>query len=574
MAGGLFVKIVRLVLVFILCFIFVSCNKATELEPANDSMNIEDGYDKSLKNETIDNSDEINTSNENNKSEEANRTNESSKTDEPNKTDESNKSDVNGNYDKQYNDNSVTEDSEYLSELDFFTNYLRRKDVNGFITCEYLYPYDVNLNEVLYSYDSGEYPSSDIYDKVEYFDDGDIFMYPSKHIDELLQKNMGISFKDVKKELEYLYIPEDDAYYHEVYDTNYAIVQCIEVTKDSKYIYIKYERDGSEGLWQVTLRQNNEDYLFVSNYKLDRLEAWEYFDTVNYKKDKLSSIEDNGYTYFFETASKELIYVVEEDYGESMFFQNSVCILITNSYNGNAVNWSNDYYEETGEPIYSAFIELLNNHTPYSFDAQIPDMLVEQINLILNGEELSLPKDYSLLDYCEGDLNMDVLSDVVVAIEQAPGNYSGSRRLYIFMNDNESYNLRYQNKGILLGNQEGGVLGDPYSDISIEDGKLYVSDYGGSSERWGHIYVFESIEEQLILSNIIRTDFNTHEELYTEYNYDLLEKKHEIFQWGESSYEYELAEILYIGKININWNITFNDAYAWCENDLIIEDTR
>lgn len=104
--------------------------------------------------------------------------------------------------------------------------------------------------------------------------------------------------------------------------------------------------------------------------------------------------------------------------------------------------------------------------------------------------------------------------------------------------------------------------------------KLYVSDYGGSAQRWAHNYVFEFFEESFILSELVRTDFDIHEELYTEYNYDLLKKELQVFQWVESSYEYSLKEILFIGVININWNITFNDAYAWCEEDLIIEDTR
>ena len=94
---------------------------------------------------------------------------------------------------------------------------------------------------------------------------------------------------------------------------------------------------------------------------------------------------------------------------------------------------------------------------------------------------------------------------------------------------------------------------------------------GGSAQRWEHNYVFEYYEKQFTLSNIIRTDYDIHEEIYNEYNYDLINKKLEIFQWVESSYEYELVEILYIGNISINWNITFNDAYAWCEEDLIIE---
>lgn len=164
-------------------------------------------------------------------------------------------------------DNQAESDRVELTEQEiiYFTDLLNQNDNQGFLTCEYDSPDMVDLNEVLYGAPSDCEPASDVDENLSFTDDGDLFMYTTSFINDLLHSKMGISLDEVKIRLEYPYLPEDDAYYLEIYDTNRVSITAVEGYKDSSNVTIIYTTGNEDGNWKVTLKKSRESYSFVSN---------------------------------------------------------------------------------------------------------------------------------------------------------------------------------------------------------------------------------------------------------------------------------------------------------------------
>lgn len=71
------------------------------------------------------------------------------------------------------------------------------------------------------------------------------------------------------------------------------------------------------------------------------------------------------------------------------------------------------------------------------------------------------------------------------------------------------YMCQYKNDTIILDEHSGGMYGDPYAGMEIKDGTLRIYEYGGSSYRWEHEFVFVRKEKRLILQQYIETNSST-----------------------------------------------------------------
>lgn len=140
------------------------------------------------------------------------------------------------------------------------------------------------------------------------------------------------------------------------------------------------------------------------------------------------------------------------------------------------------------------------------FAKEVPEKVIEKVNsgLNLNDRTKELVKGYSILDFAVGDLNGDGIDEVALVIQQDVCRFSnGSRRIYILeKGKNNSYSITHINNRLLLGAEEGGILGDPYSYIRVNDKLLQINEYGGSALRWSNLYSFGLKEEDLILKNV------------------------------------------------------------------------
>ena len=222
----------------------------------------------------------------------------------------------------------------------------------------------------------------------------------------------------------------------------------------------------------------------------------------------------------------------------------------------------------------SADITFNEVDAPYPFDSSIEDQLKSQIAQIKAGKKIVLPTNYALIDSSVGDLDQNGYDDIAVVIEQGDGSYSGSRRIYIYLNKDGSYELSQVNTSLILGRKEGGVLGDPYDSISISEGKLHVNFYGGSSYRWSLDYSFQYQDGALVLTQIGELNFSVNTLDGTMDIYNLMNKTMEsrnIVINGDTGEVSEKSELTYSGQIKDLNQIAFSDTYAWCQNDFELE---
>lgn len=103
----------------------------------------------------------------------------------------------------------------------------------------------------------------------------------------------------------------------------------------------------------------------------------------------------------------------------------------------------------------------------------------------------------------KADLNADALEDYLLITEDlAPffdedGGEHFPRHLSLLVRNGEDELVnKASNSEVVLDAQSGGMLGDPFQGIQVEDSTFTVILYGGSARRWSYRYQFEYSAEQ------------------------------------------------------------------------------
>jgi hypothetical protein len=106
------------------------------------------------------------------------------------------------------------------------------------------------------------------------------------------------------------------------------------------------------------------------------------------------------------------------------------------------------------------------------------------------GQSVPVPPNYSVVDNVPGDLDQDGIAELVVAYntekESEDASESVPRELIIYKKEHDGWVIWKRSGQALYGSRDGGMMGDPFEDIQIENGVLSVSQSGGSSWKWGH----------------------------------------------------------------------------------------
>lgn len=122
--------------------------------------------------------------------------------------------------------------------------------------------------------------------------------------------------------------------------------------------------------------------------------------------------------------------------------------------------------------------------------------------LNLNATELNIPESYEILDSVSGDLDNDLISELVIVYNNKVGYVDGEnipRELWIYKKNKDKWELWKKSLSAIYGSLDGGMMGDPFVYIEIDNGLLYTSHYGGSSWKWGHDDVFKFHDDDIYL---------------------------------------------------------------------------
>jgi hypothetical protein len=115
-------------------------------------------------------------------------------------------------------------------------------------------------------------------------------------------------------------------------------------------------------------------------------------------------------------------------------------------------------------------------------------------------------KDFIILDSISGDINNDKIKDLVLILKhyQEDDNYDTVRPLLLLEGNSLGlYRLMAKNDNVVLCKICGGVFGDPYDGISVNNGTFSIEHYGGSRFRWTRIitFKFDKSSNQFILKS-------------------------------------------------------------------------
>lgn len=116
----------------------------------------------------------------------------------------------------------------------------------------------------------------------------------------------------------------------------------------------------------------------------------------------------------------------------------------------------------------------------------------ESLSTMLNAMNLELPKGHTLLDAASGDLDGDGISEKVLVINTDTETTLGSmRQLQIYKVKYGSWHLWHQSERAVLASENGGMMGDPFVSIQIENASLVINHVGGNRDKWRYSHRFQ-----------------------------------------------------------------------------------
>lgn len=145
-----------------------------------------------------------------------------------------------------------------------------------------------------------------------------------------------------------------------------------------------------------------------------------------------------------------------------------------------------------------------------------------------------VPNEFSILNKTRGDLNKDSLKDVILVLnyedetKYCDVNDSVINRPLLILTQNEdgTYTKRARNDNTVYCYCCGGIMGDPFTGITIKDGYFSVEHYGGSNWRWERIvtYKYDPSTDDWLLHKDGRTSFHSSVD-YSEKEVDIKTKE-------------------------------------------------
>lgn len=106
-----------------------------------------------------------------------------------------------------------------------------------------------------------------------------------------------------------------------------------------------------------------------------------------------------------------------------------------------------------------------------------------------SGQAIPVPENYVMIDSVSGDLDNDGVKELVVAYNTQAEDHTNEgipRELSIYKMQNGQWTLWKTSQQALYGSRDGGMMGDPFENIEIKNGILWIRQSGGSSWKWGH----------------------------------------------------------------------------------------
>jgi len=109
-----------------------------------------------------------------------------------------------------------------------------------------------------------------------------------------------------------------------------------------------------------------------------------------------------------------------------------------------------------------------------------------------------IPEGYEILDSVKGLVNDDSLTDVILVLKMITEVATEEKRpILVLLKTDYGYYLNTKNENYMLSWDGGGVHGDPYDRIELDNKKLTIVHFGGSSWKWSQEMNFYFDDDRL-----------------------------------------------------------------------------
>lgn len=119
--------------------------------------------------------------------------------------------------------------------------------------------------------------------------------------------------------------------------------------------------------------------------------------------------------------------------------------------------------------------------------------------MVADGVEM--PAGYEKLGEATGNLNDDGQDELVVVFNtDRPGDMGTERELRVYRKTDQGWELWQQSATAVMSSESGGVMGDPFQKVEIQNGAIVLHHFGGSRFKWEytHRFRFQNDAWQLI----------------------------------------------------------------------------
>jgi len=126
-------------------------------------------------------------------------------------------------------------------------------------------------------------------------------------------------------------------------------------------------------------------------------------------------------------------------------------------------------------------------------------------DIIVNQKEI--PDNQSTDQVAEvfGDLDKDGIDEKIVVTNTSERTDFGiERKISIFKLKDKDWQLWHESEGAVLPSEHGGMMGEPFEEISIANGCIIINHFGGSRTKWSyaHRYRYQKDDWYLIGATI------------------------------------------------------------------------
>lgn len=106
-------------------------------------------------------------------------------------------------------------------------------------------------------------------------------------------------------------------------------------------------------------------------------------------------------------------------------------------------------------------------------------------------DTVASPAGFTKLGEASGDLDKDGQDETVTVFSTDKEDDGGKiRELHVYKKKDGKWDLWKKATGPVMGSESGGVMGDPFQEVKVENGAIVLTQSGGSRYKWTYTHRF------------------------------------------------------------------------------------